>query len=108
MAEKGSIIIDSQLSGHLLKSIANFKVHLTCPINVRIERMASRDQTSYQEKLKETTIREKSELERFKKLYNIDLNDRKSIEKYFDLIIDTEHLSIQEIVDKILKELNKI
>jgi len=108
MAEKGSIIVDSQLSGHLLKSIANFKVHLTCPINVRIKRMASRDQTSYNEKLKETTIREKSELERFKKLYNIDLSDRKSTEEFFDLIIDTEHLSVQEIVDKILKELKKI
>ncbi|MFX1287752.1 MAG: (d)CMP kinase, partial [Promethearchaeota archaeon] len=70
MAKKGSIIIDSQLSGHLLKTIATFKVHLTCPLDVRIKRMAGRDQTSYEEKLKETTIREKSELERFKKLYN--------------------------------------
>ena len=70
--------------------------------------MADRDQTSYESKLKETTRREKSELERFKRLYHIDLSDRKSQKKFFDLIIDTEHLTIEEIVDKILTELNKI
>jgi cytidylate kinase len=108
MAKKGSIIIDSQLSGHILKSMANFKVQLTCPIEVRVKRMADRDKTSYEEKLNETTIREKSELERFKKLYNIDLSDNKSTKEFFDLIINTEHLTIEEIVDKILTELNKI
>lgn len=108
MAKKGSIIIDSQLSAYILKSIATFKVQLTCPLEVRVKRMAARDQTSYEEKLKETTIREKSELERFKKLYNIDLSDKKSTTEFFNLIINTEHLTIEEIVDKILTELNKI
>jgi predicted cytidylate kinase len=108
MAKKGSIIIDSQLSGYILKSIANFKIQLTCSLEVRVKRMAARDQTSYEEKLKETTIREKSELERFKKLYNIDLSDKKTTTEFFNLIINTEHLTIEEIVDKILTELNKI
>jgi predicted cytidylate kinase len=108
MAKKGSIIIDSQLSGYILKSIANFKIQLTCSLEVRVKRMAARDQTSYEEKLKETTIREKSELERFKKLYDIDLSDKKSTTEFFNLIINTEHLTIEEIVDKILTELNKI
>jgi len=108
MAKKGSIIIDSQLSGHLLKSIANFKIQLTCPLEVRVKRMANRDQTSYEEKLKETVIREKSELERFRKLYNIDLNDKESTKRFFDLIISTEHLTIEEIVEIILTKLNRI
>ena len=108
MAKKGGIIIDSQLSGYLLKSIATFKIQLTCPLEVRVKRMAARDQTSFKEKLKETIIREKSELERFKKLYNFDLSDKKSTLEFYDLIINTEHLTIEEIVDKILVELNKI
>ena len=108
MAKEGSVIVDSQLSGHLLKSIANFKIHLICSLDVRVKRMAGRDQTSYEEKLKETTIRENSEFERFKKLYNIDLSDVKAANQFFDLIIDTEHLTIEEIVDKILTVLNKI
>ncbi|MFX0076557.1 MAG: (d)CMP kinase [Candidatus Hermodarchaeota archaeon] len=108
MAKKGSIIIDSQLSAHILKSVANFKIQLNCPLEVRVRRMADRDNTSYEEKLKETSIREKSELERFKKLYNIDLSDSKSTKEFFDLVINTEHLTIEEIVDKILTALNKI
>jgi len=108
MAKRGSIIIDSQLSGHILKSIANFKIQLTCSLEERVKRMAMRDQTSIAEKLKETTIREKSELERFKKLYNIDLSDKEFTIAFFDLIIDTELLSIEDIIDKILTELDEI
>lgn len=105
MAKKGNIIIDSQLSGYILKSIANFRIHLTCPLELRVKRMSERDQTSFKEKLKETSLREKSELERFKKLYDIDLSDKNSINELFDLIINTENFSIEEVLDKILSEL---
>ncbi len=105
MAKKGNIIIDSQLSGYILKSIANFRIHLTCPLELRVKRMSERDQTSFEEKLKETSLREKSELERFKKLYDIDLSDKNSINEFIDLIINTENFSIEEVLDKILSEL---
>jgi len=108
MAKKGSIIIDSQLSGHLLKSIADFKIHLTCPLKIRVKRMAARDQSSYDAKLKETTLREESELKRFNELYNIDLSDNEFIHNFFDLIIDTESLSVEEVLQIILKELERI
>ena len=108
MAKKGNIILDSQLSGYLLKSIADFKIHLTCPLNIRVKRMTARDQSSYDAKLKETTLREESELKRFNTLYNIDLSDNNFIQNFFDLIIDTEHLSIEEVLKIILKELEKI
>ena len=98
IAKKGDIIIDSQLSGHLLQNIADFKILLKCPLETRVKRMAERDQTSYEEKLKETMVREKSEQERFKILYDIDLEDNKT----YDLIIETENLSIKEVLNKIL------
>ena len=107
IAKKGNIIIDSQLSGYILKSIADFKVLLTCPLEVRIKRMAERDDTTYEQKVKETTLREKSELERFKHLYNIDLSDQKEIQNMYDLIINTENLTIEEIVEKIILALEK-
>ncbi|MFX1366589.1 MAG: (d)CMP kinase [Promethearchaeota archaeon] len=107
IAQKGNIIIDSQLSGHILKTIADFKIMLVCPLEIRVKRMTERDGTSYDEKIKETQIREKSELERFKHLYNIDLNDKKETQKLFDLIINTENLTVKEITDKILLALEK-
>ncbi len=98
IAKKGEIIIDSQLSGHLLQNIADFKIMLKCPLETRVKRMADRDQTTYEDKLKETMVREKSEQERFKILYDINLEDH----KIYDLIIETENLSIEEVLNKIL------
>ena len=66
IAKQGNVLIDSQLSAYLLENIADFKILLTCPLNTRVERMAKRDNTSYKKKLKETKIREKSELKRYK------------------------------------------
>lgn len=107
IAQKGNIIIDSQLSGHILRSIADFKILLICPLEVRVKRMAERDGTTYEQKLKETKLREKSELERFMHLYNIDLSDQNKISNLYDLIINTENLTVEKIVEKILLTLEK-
>ena len=108
IAKNGDIVIDSQLSGFLLKDIADYRIHLVCPTNVRVKRMVSRDLSSYKEKLKETTLREISEAKRFKKLYNIDINDSDEINKTFNLIINTETLTVEEILDSILKKLKEL
>ena len=105
IARKGNIIIDSQLSGYILKSKADFKILLICPLEIRIKRMAERDNVNYKLKLRETETREKSELERFKHLYNIDLSDQEEIQDLYDLIIDTENLTIEDVLEKILSTL---
>lgn len=107
IAKKGNVVVDSQLSGTILESIADFKILLTCPLETRVKRMAERDLGSYEDKLKETLLREKSELRRFKELYNIDLSNKKQNKKTYDLIIDTQNLTIEEVLDKILSSLNK-
>ena len=107
IALKDNIIIDSQLSAYILDSIANFKILLTCPLETRVNRMSERDNSLYEEKLKETLIREKSELARFNKLYSIDLNDQLLRENLYDLIIDTAELTIEEILELIFTALKK-
>jgi len=107
VASKGDVIIDSQLSGFLLRDLADFKILFTCPIEIRIKRMADRDNSSVEEKMNETVAREKSELKRFKKLYNINLENSEKNRQIFDLIIDTETLSAHEVVEKIISAINK-
>jgi len=107
IAQQGNIIIDSQLSGYILQSSADFKILLTCSLETRVKRMAERDNTDYEQKLKETKLRENSELERFKMLYDIDLGDEEDLNKIYDLIINTETLTIEEIVRKILANLKE-
>jgi len=108
IAQKGDIIIDSQLSAYILESIADFKILLTCPLEIRVKRMAQRDKESYDKKLEETKIRENSELVRYKKLYNIDLKDEIKKEELYNLIIDTENLTVDEVLEKILDAIKKI
>ena len=108
IAKNGNVIIDSQLSAYILKSIADFKILLTCPLEIRVKRMAERDNVSYNEKLKETKIREESEVKRFKMLYNIDLNDQVEIEKIYNLILDIKNLTVEEVLKKILSTLPKL
>ncbi|MFX1278395.1 MAG: (d)CMP kinase [Promethearchaeota archaeon] len=103
IAQKGNIIIDSQLSAFILKSIADLKILLTCPLEIRVQRMSERDEATFDEKLKETNVREESELNRFKNLYNFNLNDSNA----YNLVIDTSNLSIEEIVNIILTEIKK-
>ncbi|MFW9937893.1 MAG: (d)CMP kinase [Candidatus Thorarchaeota archaeon] len=103
-AKEDNIIIDSQLSGHILNSIADFKIHLKCSLESRVKRMTDRDESSFQKKLKETLLRETSELKRYKELYNIDLSDINTIYALHDLVIDTENLSVEEVLEKIISK----
>jgi len=105
IANKGDVVIDSQLSGHILKDLADFKIHLTCPIETRVRRMSERDGTTFDSKYKETTLREESEFQRFKRLYDIDLKDSKTLEGIHDLIINTEKMSVNEVVKLILSKI---
>jgi cytidylate kinase len=108
IGQKGNIIIDSQLSAYILESIADFKILLICPLEIRVKRMAERDNEFYDKKLEETTMREKSELIRYKKLYNIDLKDEEKIGKIYNLIINTGNLTVDEVLEQIITEVKKL
>jgi len=102
-----NIVVDSLLSGYLLNNIADFKVLLTAPLKTRIRRMTERDDTNYKKKLSETKFREQSEIERFKELYDIDLEDETLKREIFDLIIETQHYSVEEIADMIIAKMKE-
>ena len=107
IAKQGNVIIDSQLGGLFLEKFVDFKIFLTCPIEIRVKRMTERDNISYEVKLKETKLREQSELERFRKLYNIDLSNEKRLNELYDIIINTENLTIEEVVSTIINTIKE-
>ncbi len=99
IAKKDNVLIESQLSAHLIKDIADFKILLTCPLETRVKRIAKRENVSYEKALEETVLREESELNRFKELYDIDIENQ----EIYDLTVDTKNLTIDETVGEILK-----
>ena len=92
-----SYVFDGQLPAFMLGDLNSYRILLICDNDVRLMRMASRDNRSLEDQQKETTAREESERERFIQLYNIDILDPETILKNFDLIINTTKLNIEEI-----------
>lgn len=85
------VLIDARLAGWMAKK-ASIKIFLMAPTKVRVTRIARREGRRYRDVYEETIKREKSEAKRFKKLYNIDVNDY----SVFDILLNTKRLSISE------------
>ena len=106
--EKTPFVIDSRLAFHFIPS--SFKVMLTVAPEVGAQRImqARRSSesayTSLQNCLKANTIRRKMEQERFIKLYQVDICDKKN----FDLVIDTTHQTPEEIAENIIFQYKKL
>lgn len=83
LAKDGSGIFEGRLSGHLLS--ADLKVLLKTDLRTRAERISKRESKLLEDAMQETRIREESEARRYKKYYNIDINDYSG----YDLVVDT-------------------
>ncbi|MHA1917761.1 MAG: (d)CMP kinase [Candidatus Ranarchaeia archaeon] len=105
-AKKGNAILDGAITAWIAREYIDLAILLTAPIDVRVNRIIQRDSTSFSETHQETVERENSEKKRFKKLYDIDIDNW----DIFDLVINTEKLSIPEtrniilfVIDQFLK-----
>ncbi len=83
LAREGPGIFEGRLSGHLLA--ADLKVLLKTDLRARAERIARREAKLLEDAMQETRSREESEARRYKKYYNIDINDF----SVYDLVVDT-------------------
>ncbi|ERH07087.1 MAG: cytidylate kinase, putative [Halonotius sp. J07HN4] len=73
-------ILESRLAGWLAGENADLRVWLDAPDEVRVDRIADREETE-----SEMRVREVSEVGRYQKYYDIDVEDR----EFYDLNINT-------------------
>lgn len=83
LAKEGSGVFEGRLSGHLLP--ADLTILLKTDLRLRAERIAKRESKLLEDALQETRSREESEARRYKKYYNIDINDL----SVYDLVLDS-------------------
>lgn len=76
----------------MVKDYADLLIYVTAPLDVRVRRIAQRENRSYDEVLRETLARENSERRRYKEIYGIDITDL----SIFDIIINNARLSPEE------------
>ena len=92
-AEKGDVILDGQLAAWMAGGHSDFNILLTAPLDVRVQRIADRDGTSFDFAHQETTAREESERERYMRYYDIDITDR----SVYDLILNTAKYDLEGV-----------
>jgi cytidylate kinase len=91
-AKKGGVVIDAQLGAWMAKELADVKVLLTAPNEVRFRRIAERDGVPVEDARRETEYREAMQEKRYKNYYRIDVNDI----SIYDIKIDTSLHTIEE------------
>ena len=99
-----NIVIDAQLGGWVLKDTADLLVYITAPFELRIQRIAQRENKPIETIKTETLTREKSEKERYQKLYNIDISDL----SIYDVIVNSNKFDASDCVQIIMTAVKKI
>ncbi len=99
--ENENIILESRLSAYMLSrnSIPAFKIYLGASPEVRMSRIGVREGQSLEDAKKETIERQASEAKRYMMYYNIDINDM----SVYDLVVNTDELDPDGVIDTILK-----
>ncbi|MCG3215085.1 MAG: AAA family ATPase [Candidatus Heimdallarchaeota archaeon] len=100
----GNLVIDAQLGGWVLYDIADLIVYVTAPLDLRIKRIAERENKDIGFIRKETLARENSEKQRYQKLYNIDITDL----SIYDIIINSQKFDASDCVRIIKTAFEKI
>jgi len=99
------IILESRLAAHMLtqNNIPAFRIYLWASPEIRIKRVGIRDGESLGDVRRHTIERESSEAKRYKKYYGIDIEDL----SVYDLILDTDNLSADEVIEYIIKKIGE-
>jgi cytidylate kinase/H/ACA ribonucleoprotein complex subunit 4 len=105
LREKEQGIFEGRLTGYLAHrhGIPAFKVYLDAPLDVRVRRIMKREGGTCAAVQRAVEERERSEQQRYERIYGLDLQDR----SYYDLVIDTSSRGPEEIVGQMIEELAK-
>jgi predicted cytidylate kinase len=98
--KQGDVLLEGRLSGWLAykNKIPAFKVFIDADIDTRASRIVNREKGDIEKRKKEIIERARSEKARYKKYYDIDLDDT----SIYDLVIDSSNKTPEEIVEEIV------
>jgi len=84
-AERDDVVLEGRLAGWMAGDHADLRFWLDAPLEVRVARIADREDTSVETARAETTERADSEARRYQEYYGIDIEDR----SIYDLVLNT-------------------
>ena len=89
---KGGVVVEGHLVAWVLGSVADVRIYVTAPLEVRVRRIAEREGRSLEEVYRETVFREYVQWRRFLDYYGIDANSL----HIFNLVLDTGWMGIEQ------------
>jgi cytidylate kinase len=102
-AKRGGVVIDAQLGAWMAKELADVKLLIVAPDDVRFRRIAERDGISMEEARKQTLARESIQRERYREYYGLDVSDL----SIYDLTIDTGAYPIEKATSIVIENVRK-
>jgi cytidylate kinase len=100
LASEGSCVLASRLAIWLLED-ARLKVYLYATPETRAGRIARREKQPLDQALRELRERDQRDRQRYLRLYEIDVDEY----GFADLVVDTEPLAVEQVVERIEQEL---
>ncbi len=91
-AKRGSVVVDGQLTGWIIRDKADLRIYLTAPEKVRLQRIAQRDRLSLTKAMAQTKQRETVQRRRYLHHYGFRIDDT----SIYHLIFDTSLGSIED------------
>lgn len=101
--ESDNIVVESRLAGWLCyhNSVDAFRIFIDAHLDERIKRVSHREKSNRSKTGELLKQREESEIKRYRDFYDVDYREP----LYYDLIINTENLSVEQVVNKIYEQI---
>jgi len=102
LGNKDNIILEGRMARFMI--VPDLSVWITAPFEERVRRISQRENLAYDVVFKDTEKREKSEINRYQKIYNVDISNLAS----YDLVINSLRLSAEGVSQIIIAAINNI
>ncbi|WP_137284852.1 (d)CMP kinase [Halorussus salinisoli] len=96
--DRDDVVLESRLAGWLAGDVADFRVWLDAPLDVRAKRVADREGKPVSEAREESAARQSSEADRYEEYYGIDITDL----TIYDLSINTARWNADAVLDMLV------
>jgi len=87
-SERDDVVLESRLAGWMAGDHADLRMWLTAPLDVRVRRIAERENKPVEAARRETRARAESEARRYEAYYGIDIDDL----SIYDVVLNTARL----------------
>lgn len=94
-AGRDDVVLESRLAGWMAGEHADLRMWLDAPFDVRVRRIAEREDKPIEQARRETEERSSSEARRYETYYGIDIDDL----TIYDLVLDTARLDPGGVLD---------